>query len=349
MKTTSISSLAITNATREMRVNMQVKVAALQKEAQTGVHADVGLTLGYLTQRTISFRQDMDRLNTFKDTNAVATTRLSMTQTTLTGLKEGAEGFLASLNAARAARTADGTVVTDSKLKLEMLTSVLNTAVSGAYIFSGVNTDVKPFTDYHTDPPSAAQTSLVDAFTTAFGMAPDDGGVDTITGDQMNAYLDGAFNDLFDDANWTTNWSAASEQNITSRISTNERVETSANANDGAFRTLAAAYSLISDSGLESLNDQAYQAVIDKATELVGKAIFDLTELGASLGTSEERIEAANTRIDIQVKLINDHLFKLEGVDTFEATAKVNDLLTQIEASYALTARLQDLSLIKYI
>jgi flagellar hook-associated protein 3 FlgL len=349
MKTTSISTLAITNATREMRVNMQVKLAALQKEAGSGRHADVGLALGYLTQRTVSFRQDMDRLKTFKDTNAIATARLEMTQNSLTGLRDAAQSFLQSLNAARSARTADGTAITDAKLKLENFTAVMNTAVSGAHIFSGVNTDVRPMGEYFSDTPSAARIAMEGAFIAEFGVAQGQAGVESITKDQMNTFLDGAFADLFNDTNWPTTWSSASDQNITSRISTNERIETSANANETAFRNLASAFTMIADIGLEELDEGAYLAVVDKAIAVVGKAIFDITEVGARLGTSEERIEAANTKIDIQVTLVNNHISMLEGVDPFEATAKVNELLTQIEASYALTARLQGLSLINFI
>ncbi len=78
MKTANISTLALVNATRETRVNLQVKLAAAQKESATGRHADVGLSLGYLTQRTVSLRQDLERLNTFKDTNAVSSSRLQL-------------------------------------------------------------------------------------------------------------------------------------------------------------------------------------------------------------------------------------------------------------------------------
>ena len=39
----------------------------------------------------------------------------------------------------------------------------------------------------------------------------------------------------------------------------------------------------------------------------------------------------------------------LRLVDPYEATANVNALLTQIETAYALTARLQNLSLVNFI
>lgn len=349
MKTTSISTFAITNATREARVNLQVKLAQGQKETTTARHADVGLSLGYLTQRTVSLRQDLDRLSTFKDSNSVASSRLELSQTTLEGIGDAAQEFVKTLNAARSARSSAGVAITDAKAKLTNLVASLNTAVNGAYIFAGVNTDVKPVAEYFGTPPSAGRVAVETAFISEFGVPQGDPGASGITSAQMESFLNTTFGDLFGAADWTTTWSSASDQNITSRISTNERIETSANANAEAFRGIAAAYTMISNLGIEELNPDAYLAVVDKALAVVGQAISDLTQLRAGLGTSEERIKSANDRIDIQVTLVKEHITLLEGVDPYEAQANVNALLTQIETAYALTARLQNLSLINHI
>jgi flagellar hook-associated protein 3 FlgL len=344
MKTSSVSTLAIINATRETRVTLQSKLVEAQKESSSGRFADVGLTLGYLTQRTVSFRQDLDRAQTFKDTNIVASSRLELTQTTLDGMADAAQGFLTTLMAARAAPSSAGVAVTDAKNKLASFTAAMNTTVNGTHIFAGVNTDVKPITEYFGTPPSPAQTATSAAFSLAFP-----GAVEDITGAQMEAFLNGGFADLFNDANWATNWSDASDQNITSRISTNERIETSTNANAGPFRAIAQAYTMIADLDIEGLNPEAYLAVINKAIEVVGQASADLTQLRAGLGTAEERISAATDRMDVQISLLKEHIGQLEGVDPYEATAKVNALLVQIETAYALTARLQNLSLLNHI
>lgn len=349
MKISSISTLAIINATRETRVSLQAKLVEAQKESATGRFADVGVTLGYLTQRTVSLRQDYARLQTFKDTNIVAASRLELTQTTLEGVGAAAQEFLTTLMAARAAPTSASVAITDAKNKLASFAAALNTTVNGTHIFAGVNTDVKPITEYFGTPPSPAQSAMASAFLTEFGVAQSAPGVENITAADMDAFLSGAFSDLFNDANWTTTWSSASDQNITSRISTNERIETSTNANAAPFRAIAAAYTMIADIGLEDLNSEAYLAVVNKAIEVVGQAVADLTQLRAGLGTSEERIAAANERIDIQRSLLNEHIMQLEGVDPYEATANVNALLVQIETAYALTARLQNLSLLNHI
>jgi flagellar hook-associated protein 3 FlgL len=350
MKTSNISTLSIIHATRETRVNLQSKLVEAQKESSTGRYADVGVTLGYLTQRTVSLRQDLERVQTFKDTNTVASSRLELSQITLEGMAEAAQEFLTTLMAARAAPSSASVAITDAKNKLTSFTAAMNTTVNGTHIFAGVNTDVKPMIDYFGTSGAAAQAATTAAFSAAFGgLEQSDPGVENITAAQMEAFLNGPFANLFSGANWTTTWSSASDQNISSRISTNERIDTSTNANAGPFRAIAQAYTMIADIGLEELNDEAYLAVINKAIEVVGQASADLTQLRAGLGTAEERIAAANQRLDIQKSLLNDHIVNLEGVDPYEATVKVNSLLVQIESAYALTARLQNLSLLNHI
>ncbi len=339
MKTTPVSTMGLINATRETRANLQFKIAEAQKEANTGRHADVGLSIGYLTERTLSLRNEMDRLKTFKDTNSVAASRLELSQVQLNAMADAASGLVQTLQAARAAPSSAGVAVTDAKAKLTAFTASMNTAVNGAYLFSGVNTDVKPLADYHG---SQTQADVAAAFAAL-------GPVEDISAADMKAFLDGPFKDLFlDDANWA-NLSSASDRAITSRITNNERIATSTNANEEPFRLLASAYVMIADLPIEQLGEGAYLAVIDTAMGIAGQAEGGLTGIRASLGTSQERIKSANDRMDVQLGLLNEHIVAIEGVDPYEAQVKVNALLTQLETAYALTARLQNLSLLKYI
>ncbi len=166
MKTTQISTQAISEATRLSRMRLQLQLSDGQKEATTGRLADVGQGLGYLTGRSVSLRQDLDRLNTFKDTNAIATTRLQQTQTALEGIADLAQEFISTLVAARASAASAEVAVADARTKLIALTSAMNNAANGAFLFSGINTDVKPLTDYFETPTPANRTAVATEFTT---------------------------------------------------------------------------------------------------------------------------------------------------------------------------------------
>jgi flagellar hook-associated protein 3 FlgL len=349
MKTTLISTSSMTSAMRLSLMKTQIKLAEAQKEVTTGRHADVGATLGYKTGQALSLRQDHARLKTIVDTNSVVSTRLSSTQAGLKQLSDDAKLFVSQLIGARNTDSGPTVVQNQAKAALTSFTNALNTALDGAYLFAGINADVKPVTDYFATPTAANKQAVADAFAAAFGTTAGDPANEGITAADMQAFLDGPFADLFADPDWTTNWSAASDQNVKSRISTSELIETSTNANHIGVRKLAMAYTMVADLGLGSLNEAAYQAVVDTATRLAGEAVQDLASEQSRLGTAQERVANANDRMSIQIDILTNHIGLLEGVDPFEASTRVSALMTQVETAYAMTARIQNLSLLKYL
>ena len=229
-----------------------------------------------------------------------------------------------------------------------MFADVLNTSVDGASLFAGINADVKPVTDY-TAPGSANAQAVADAFTTAFGVPQSDPSVANIDAGDMQDFLDTTFAGLFDPSAWSGTWSAASDQNIRSRISSSELVETSVNANDETFRKLASGLTMIADLGITDLNEDAFKNVIAKATDAVTQAVAGLTNLQADLGVAQERVAKANDRMSIQIDILSNHIGVLEGVDPYEASTRVSALLQQVETAYAMTARIDKLTILNYL
>jgi flagellar hook-associated protein 3 FlgL len=134
-----------------------------------------------------------------------------------------------------------------------------------------------------------------------------------------------------------------------SRISTSELIETSVNSNDEAFRKLASAYTMLADLGTANLNQAAYQTVVDKATLVISDALQGITGLQAKLGSAQERVKGANERMSIQIDIMANHIGALEGVDPYEASSRLSSLLAQVETAYAMTARIQQLTLLNYL
>lgn len=348
MKTTSISTAALSEATRLSLAKLQAKLAEAQKEVTTGRHADVGLNLGYRTGETISLRQEHLRLQTITDTNSVVTTRLDAAQGALKGLAETAQDFLGQLMAAASSNQAQQALQTQANAALSTLADVLNTTVDGASLFAGINADVKPLTDYNA-PGAANAQAVANAFTSAFGIPQSDPAVANISSDDMQTFLDTTFAGLFDPSAWSGTWSAASDQNIKSRISSSELLETSVSANDETFRQLASVFTMVADLGTTTLNADAFQTVVGNATRIMSQALNGLTNVQADLGVAQERIAKANDRMSIQMDIMSTHIGALEGVDPAEASTRVATLLTQVETAYAMTARINQLTILNYL
>jgi flagellar hook-associated protein 3 FlgL len=348
MKTSFISTSAISEATRLSLAKLQAKLAGAQKEVATGRLADVGASLGYRTGQSVSLRQDHARLAGIIDANAAVSTRLEGTQAALQQLVGNAQGFVSQLLAARNAVTGPHVAQQQAQTGLQAFLDTINTGSNGQYLFSGINADDKPLADYYA-PAAGNRQAVANAFQTAFGMAQADPGVDTITAADMKTFLDGTFAGLFDGAAWRSDWSAASDQDMLSRISTSEVIETSSNANEQAIRKLASAYTMVADLGAEGLGQQTFQTVVDKAVTLASEAIADLSLTAADLGTAQERVKNANDRMSMEIDIMTKHIGTLEGVDPYEASTRLSQLMTQVETAYAMTARVQKLSLLNYL
>jgi flagellar hook-associated protein 3 FlgL len=336
MRTTFISTRAISEATRLTLMKSQVNLANAIKEADSGRHADVGVALGYKTGTAVSFRQDITRLESIQKSNDVANMRLEATQLTLKDLHASATKFHQSALLYKGSPNGALSTV-EAKAAFNSFMDMLNTANDGAYLFAGINSDVKPVTYA-----GAAQASVQTAFS-ALGVPAN------ISEADMATFLDGPFATLFNDTNWKANWSQASDTNIKSRISTNEMIDTSTNANEEPMRLIMQAATMMSDLSNVDLQPDTLKVVADRAQALLSRAITGLSNTQGALGISEQRIADSNERMTIQVDMITNRVNMLEGVDPNEAALRVTALEQQIELSYSMTGRLQNLNILDYL
>lgn len=348
MKISFVSSHAISKALSYQLMRLQSDLAKAQTEVTSGRFNDVGVALGARTGQAVALNRDIDRLNGMMDTNSLVATRLDATQEALSRITGEAESFLSALTVGGSGDTARQILQANGKNALETLTSVLNTSLNGEYIFAGVNTDVKPINDYGAD--GAQNKAAFDsAFLAHFGFAQTDAAAETITADQMIDFLDSVVEPMFTGPDWESTWSNATDQTITSRIALNETAQTSVSANTVGMRKFAMAASLITDLLQTPLNENARQALVGRTRTLVGEAISDIQNVQAKAGLVQNRVSVASERLSMQVDIMTTNLGDLQGVDPYEASTRVNNLLAQIETSYALTARIQQLSLLDYL
>ncbi|MCZ7594037.1 MAG: flagellar hook-associated family protein [Hyphomicrobium sp.] len=310
MKTTFISTSAISAATRSSLMKVQQELAEAEKEMTTSRLADVGKSLGFRTSQAISLRQEHSRLTTIIETNTTVSTRLKATQSTLQNLVDNAQDFVGQLLGSRIGGANALGVQTEAESRLEGFLDTVNTSFGDGYLFAGVNSDVKPITEYFGIPTPASRQGVANAFLADFGITQSDPAVQNISAADMQTFLDTTFADLFNDPSWSADWSSASSQNMRNRISTSELIETSTNANEAAFRKLAKAYTMVADLGVENLSQPAFEAVVDQAIRDVNEAIQDLSELQSKLGVAQQ-LSQRRQRADVTAARHHDHAGEL--------------------------------------
>lgn len=339
MKTTSISSLAISQSMQSTVSSAMTEITKLQDEAVTGTFSDVGLELGTRTSTSLDYSRESSRLKSVIAANSFAETRMEGSQLALTNISDAGQTLLDALTALSGNSDVNSLKVSaDSAMSvLENFVSYANTAVNGEYLFSGTATDVQTFDD---DFIARLTTDFNDAFT-AFrgGTAAKD-----VTAAQMTQFL----SDYETSFNWGL-WNNASDTVMTTRISSSETVATSASANSEGFKNLVLASVLASQLTNAGLGSGALSVVSQKATQYAGSAISGVTAQQSALGLSQERIDKANTYMSNQITIIDTQLTGLVGVDTEEASVRLSTLLNQVETSYTITSRILGMSLADYL
>ena len=352
MRISFTSNLAMQNSMRQTVSKSQSELQKAQTEVSTGTYADQGIALGYQSGRSVNLTTEKARLNSIMDSNSIVTQRLSASQSSLTNMSSNVQTSLNSLIALSGSddQTLLDTTTQSLQSQLDAFISSGNTSANGEYLFSGINTSDQPLKAY--DDSSAAKAS----FKTALSNYMSTNGIATMsdfTVTQMQDFVENTLAPMYDASSgtdtWKTDWSNASDTNMTSRINTSETVQSSTNANNDGFRK----YALASVMGIELLgtdiNSDVRQYVSKTAISYMGEAVAGVYSERSALGLSEARVKTANTTISTQVNIVETAFNNMNEVDAYEASTKVNNLLSQVEASYTLTSRIQKLSLANYL
>jgi flagellar hook-associated protein 3 FlgL len=347
MKLSFISSQAIQNAMRQTIRQAQNEMTDASTEATTGVYADIGVALGSNTSLSVNLTRDVSRIDSILGSNTIANQRMTSSQTALTNMGSQAQKLMDQLVALRG-NTDSNSIALTQQVATSSLSSVIasgNTMVNGEYLFAGTNTDVQPMTDNSAATNAAIKTALTQ-YATDKGTT-----VDKLTGAQMTDFITTKVEPMFtSDSSWAS-WSSASDQNMTSRISNSEVVETSTNSNSAGMRYMALASTVANalTGTTPALSQDAQNAVTDQAISYSRQAIDGLNSQASQLGLSQSRLTDANTTLNAQKTILNTNIGDLTGVDPYEASTKVNSLQTQLETAYTIVSKIQQLSLVNYL
>ena len=327
----------------------QDKLAKAQIELSSGRWSDVGYKLADQTGSVLDVRAQISFIETFESTNSIASTRTDVIQNALANISSETQSFFDSVIAARSNQVDPAVVQQSAKQGFTAVISSINTVNNGVYVFSGINSDTAPLEDYFATPTSNAKAAVDAAFLAEFGFAQTDPAVAGISPAAMENFLDNAFANLFNSADWKNNWSAATDENITTRIAFNEFAETSQSANESAIRKLAMAYTMVVGLGAENQSESTQKLVMEKAADVTGNVIGELNVLRGGVGVTQQRIGRAEDKLAVQKNAFERVVGNQENIDTYEVATRISVLTNKLEASYTLTARLQQLSLVKFI
>jgi flagellar hook-associated protein 3 FlgL len=351
MKTSFVSNMSLQNSMRLTVAKAQKEMLQLQEETVTGRHSDVGAVLGAKTARTLNLHRDLQRMESLKSTNALTTQRLSASQLALGQMSGAANDAMEVLIALSGITSADQLALAQESIgnALSTFTAAANTSFSGEYLFAGINSDVMPFRDYFQTSPASPAKIAFDTEFASFMTANGYSSTEEITPAAMESFIADLEASFMDDSYWEANWSNASDENMQSRVSAAETVQSSTNTNAEGMRRMALGLVLGQELLALGVSEQTRKTVSDAAIDNMGRAISGVDGERSKLGISEARVTQANVSLNAQITILSASIQDMEGIDTYEAATRVTTLESQLSLAYTLTSRIQNLSLLNYL
>lgn len=352
----TVSTLTSSLRMADYLTRYRADVDRLAIESTSGKHADMGMVLGGQTGNALSFRSEFSVLNAQLDTNKQLIARLDVTNAALNNIEESATKFRSDLIALRSTKDTLSRVYQLAETELDKLSTSLNSNVSGVFVFGGINTGKPPVKEFDDGTATSPKQRIEDAFLARFG-APytppvasmDDPNIASIPKADLEDFLDNQFAAEFSDASWKANWSAATDETMTSTIDKDVTVSGSATANEDAYRSLAQGLAMVAVFGKLPLSADVSTMLIDKAVDKINIGIGETIRVNAQNGATKTSVERSNLTIETRKNVLNLRVNDLENVDKERAAVELNNAKTQLEVTYSVTAKIQNLNILKYL
>jgi len=301
------------------------RIDTTSEEAVTGRYSDLTTHLSGRIGSAMLSQKAMDDLKNERTQLSIREARLDIAQQGLTVIHDDINTLNVRMQNAlgsgdHATREA---VVTDAQAALDQMFLVLNSRHGERYLFAGDATATKPFADVGTFLSDIRQiaTSAADA-------------------DDFATQLDAYFNTP--GAGW--------QQNVYAGTATASDPG-AVTGMDPAITKIAASLAIFALSGSDEAiplfegNSDAVQAAATTLTEGQGQ----LTNVRADRGVLQSQLARSQESLNLEETILTATFNQMTGRDQYEAASELRQLETSLEASYTLTARLANLSLLNFL
>jgi flagellar hook-associated protein 3 FlgL len=150
-------------------------------------------------------------------------------------------------------------------------------------------------------------------------------------------------------ADWSVTYNGDTTGNLSARIDDETTMEFGVRADDPGFTDVFDALTLVASTNLDLLSDAAFATLRDTVAAGVSSGLEKLTVKEADLGSNRGVLERTVDRQTSLRNLLNDSILGIEGVDANEAAIRLTSVQGQLEATYAITARINSMSFLNYL
>ncbi len=354
----SPSTLTMASMRRDIAADLDRRLNDAATEASTGRKVDVYKSLGLKAGELLNIRTHEARNAGFLDGNALLANRLDVMSSALGGVRDVVQDFLeVSINYREGVRPTGAVLQDAARAAYEQIVSIINTPYEGTQLFAGIDSlgpTLQPWDEANpvsTLSPEDVMAAIVGGGITDAADASAKVAETALVFANANAAAPGAnFEATFFNGAPLEVSPGVPSPRLSALIDTATSLNYGVQANDPAFTETLMGLAMIASVDPSQINDPAaYDAWMGAAIDAVGRGnellVAAENQVGGRSQLLANTIERQSDRADLYQRQLNE----LEGVDQFEAASRVTALSTQLEATYAITARLSRLTFLNYL
>lgn len=347
---TSISTLG-QNIRLQARIQAtRAELDRLGEEVASGTHADWFEGLGAQSGRGLAMRSAYQQVTFFQDAAAVVANQLEGQQQAIGQVKGIAQSMRDQMLSVQSGLDQNGTraVSENAASYLAQAQAALNTTYAGQYLFSGPATDTAPLRSLgEANGDGDSLSSVIETIK---------GGYDLETTEGMQGFLD-EVHTVFEGTHPNPAWSfealayagSTSKSSMSGIIDSGLEVSTDVRATDPALRAVFEGLTIAASVRADEASTESYKLLASAMSDRLTGGVADMLGLAATVGRRQAVVKETQDRHDQMATFLGTGLSELESIDDYAVSARLTELQTQLESSYAVTVRLSGLSLVNYL
>lgn len=343
------------------RSHVAKATTALQRTGQelsTGRKADIFADLGSRAATAINLRAREENTQAYMTANKVLDSKLEAMLTSVDGVRDTAQSVLqnALINASRPV-TGASALKSEARAALESVISGLNISYNGDHLFAGTRSDRPPMTRWSEvnsatgySPEEVLQDIVGSGPTTAAEAQAMMDAIDDIFASANTVDPDRNFESTFFNGTPALDASGQPSNRVSARINTGQELEYGVQGNDTAFRDIIKGLAMLVATDVSEISDEAaYAAWMEGVTQALSAGVQGALGASARIGFGQQVVETTQIRLTDLSLVQRTQIGDYENVDPYEAATRLTDLETQLQASYNVSARLSQLTILKFL
>lgn len=335
--------------------SMQARLNQLVREVSSGRRDDADIARAGGASLMYQLRMQSDRATALKTSVTLAAQRLETAQSALTGIQTVAQPIFKTVQGWTSAMPQGLEVVAEqARGVMHHVVSLLNTSLAGAAVFAGNDAGAPPMR-MADDPDgimAVARAVLSDAAAAKGGPLSSADLTALLTGpDGLGQVFDDTHSDPARRFTGAAYGGATDGAPTRVLIGTRQTVSYDVSAGQPPFRDLMRGLSMLSllDAPSTELDESARRDLLDQAATVLGSARNGLNLLQGGLGSVQARLDEAADTQQAAAQATEAQILSYVQTDTYGNATAISLLQTQLQATYALTAQISQLSLVRYM